>query len=72
LQTLPDNYTQGLTETQRYNCIGNGWTVDIIVHILNHLKENDFKNKKRFVLKNDFNEKELLLNHFAQMKGLVF
>lgn len=34
LQTLPDNYTEGISNTQRYKCIGNGWTVDVISHIL--------------------------------------
>ncbi len=34
LQTLPDNYTNGISNTQRYKCIGNGWTVDVIAHIL--------------------------------------
>ena len=34
LQTLPDNYTEGISKTQRYKCIGNGWTVDVIAHIL--------------------------------------
>lgn len=34
LQTLPDNYTAGISNTQRYKCIGNGWTVDVISHIL--------------------------------------
>lgn len=33
LQTLPDNYTEGISNTQRYKCIGNGWTVDVIAHI---------------------------------------
>ena len=37
LQTLPDNYTAGISDTQRYKCIGNGWTVDVIVHILRGL-----------------------------------
>lgn len=37
LQTLPDNYTQGISATQRYKCIGNGWTVDVIAHILKHI-----------------------------------
>lgn len=36
-QTLPDNYTEGISNTQRYKCIGNGWTVDIIAHILKGL-----------------------------------
>ena len=39
LQTLPDNYTEGISEPQRYKCLGNGWTVDVIVHILKPLKE---------------------------------
>lgn len=38
LQTLPDNYTAGISNTQRYKCIGNGWTVDVIAHILEELK----------------------------------
>lgn len=39
LQTLPDNYTEGISNSQRYKCIGNGWTVDVIAHILSFLKE---------------------------------
>jgi DNA (cytosine-5)-methyltransferase 3A len=38
LQTLPDNYTDGISNTQRYKCIGNGWTVDVIAHILSYVK----------------------------------
>lgn len=38
LQTLPDNYTEGISNSQRYKCIGNGWTVDVIAHILRGLK----------------------------------
>ena len=34
LQTLPDNFTSGISNTQRYKAIGNGWTVDVIAHIL--------------------------------------
>ena len=39
LQTLPDNYTlcDGVSETQRYKCIGNGWTVNVINYILSHI-----------------------------------
>jgi len=39
LQTLPDGYTDGLSDTQRYKCIGNGWTVDVIAHILSFIPE---------------------------------
>lgn len=34
LQTFPDDYTKGIADTHRYTTIGNGWTVDVIVHIL--------------------------------------
>ena len=34
LQTLPDNYTNHVSATRRYKAIGNGWTVDVIAHIL--------------------------------------
>lgn len=39
LQTWPDNYTGGVSNTQRYKIIGNGWTADVIVHIFSFLKE---------------------------------
>ena len=38
LQTLPDNYTAGMADSHRYNIIGNGWTVDVIAHILKGIK----------------------------------
>lgn len=38
LQTLPDNYTSGVSDISRYKCIGNGWTVDVIAHIFKYLK----------------------------------
>lgn len=34
LQTVPDNYTAGVSTTQRYKMLGNGWTVAVIAHIL--------------------------------------
>ena len=38
LQTLPDNYTEGVSNSQRYKMLGNGWTVDVIAHIFKGLK----------------------------------
>ncbi|MAX51539.1 MAG: hypothetical protein CMH22_06125 [Methylophaga sp.] len=38
LQTLSDNYTEGVSYTQRFKMIGNGWTVDVIVEFYKHLK----------------------------------
>ena len=37
LQTVPDNYTEGISNFQRYKMLGNGWTVDIVKHILKPL-----------------------------------
>lgn len=37
LQTLPVGYTNGVSEQKRRNAIGNGWTVDIITHILKRI-----------------------------------
>ena len=34
LQTVPDGYTEGVSNTQRYRMLGNGWTVEVIKHIL--------------------------------------
>lgn len=41
-QTLPDNYTavDGISNSSRYKAIGNGWTVDVIAHILMYLPED--------------------------------
>lgn len=38
LQTLPDNYTEGVSDSRRYTAIGNGWTVDVIAYILKFLR----------------------------------
>lgn len=40
LQTLPDNYTEGVSNSQRYKMIGNGWTVDIISWIFSFISAN--------------------------------
>lgn len=37
LQTVPDNYTEGVSNTQRYKMLGNGWTVDVISHIFSFM-----------------------------------
>ena len=41
LQTVPEGYTEGVSNTQRYRMLGNGWTVDVITHIM---KGMDFDN----------------------------
>jgi site-specific DNA-cytosine methylase len=37
LQTVPEGYTEGVSNTQRYKMLGNGWTVDVIAHIFKGL-----------------------------------
>ena len=45
LQTLPDGYTEAeikgksVSDNQRYKMLGNGWTVDVIAHILKYIKK---------------------------------
>ena len=41
LQTAPDNYTNHVSNTQRYKMLGNGWTVDVIAHIFNNLQKSE-------------------------------
>jgi len=38
LQTVNDNYTAHVSDSQRYKMLGNGWTVEVIVHILKYVK----------------------------------
>ena len=38
LQTVADNYTNHVSDSQRYKMLGNGWTVDVIAHIFNYIK----------------------------------
>jgi site-specific DNA-cytosine methylase len=35
LQTVPENYTDCVSNTERFKMLGNGWTVDVIAHIFN-------------------------------------
>lgn len=41
LQTLPDGYTNCVSDSRRYSAIGNGWTVDIISHILKSIPKGE-------------------------------
>ena len=36
LQTVPDDYVFPVSDTQAYKMLGNGWTVDVIAHIMSH------------------------------------
>lgn len=41
LQTLPDGYTSAVSDAQRYKALGNGWTVDVIAHILSNMEREE-------------------------------
>lgn len=40
LQCVPDGFTDGVSDTARYKMLGNGWNVDVIVHILKYLEHS--------------------------------
>jgi len=40
LQTVPDNYTNHVSNSQRYKMLGNGWTIEVIAHILKNIEVN--------------------------------
>lgn len=44
LQTLPDGYTEGVSDSSRYKMIGNGWTIDVVSHIFSFMKSETLSN----------------------------
>lgn len=50
LQTVPDNYTNHVSNTQRYKMLGNGWTVDVIAHIFKSMGDKPEKRKVDAIL----------------------
>lgn len=36
LQTMPDDYCKAVSDSQAYKALGNGWTAEVIIHLLNH------------------------------------
>jgi DNA (cytosine-5)-methyltransferase 1 len=41
LQSLPDNYTDGISNSQRYKCLGNAFNCAVVKHILSFMKFNN-------------------------------
>ena len=50
LQTLPDGYTKAVSNAQRYKGLGNGWTAEVIIHILNGALANVPRDEEIVVL----------------------
>lgn len=46
LQTLPDDYCRAVSATQAYKGLGNGWTAEVIIHILNGALKDIPRNEK--------------------------
>jgi DNA (cytosine-5)-methyltransferase 3A len=40
LQTVSDNYSAVVSDTQRYRMLGNGWTVDVVAYIFSFMDKN--------------------------------
>ena len=49
LQTLPDGYTEGVADSHRYTVCGNGWTVDVIAHILKGIAYEEKASRKKWL-----------------------
>lgn len=50
LQTLPDDYCRAVSKTQAYKGLGNGWTAEVIIHILNGALKDIPRDEKIVVL----------------------
>lgn len=50
LQTLPDGYTSGVADSHRYKALGNGWTAEIIIHILSYALDTIPRDEELVVL----------------------
>jgi len=50
LQTLPDDYCKAVSATQAYKGLGNGWTAEVIIHLLNHALKDVPRNEEIVVL----------------------
>lgn len=50
LQTMPDDYMKSVSASQGYKGIGNGWTAEVIIHILNYALKNVPKDEEIVVL----------------------
>lgn len=51
LQTLPDGYTEGISTYERYRCLGNGWTAEVISHIFSYLEVSEYIESENTIIK---------------------
>ena len=50
LQTMPDDYCKAVSRTQAIKCLGNGWTANVIIHIMSEMLANVDRNEPIVVL----------------------
>jgi DNA (cytosine-5)-methyltransferase 3A len=50
LQTMPDDYCKAVSDSQAYKGLGNGWTAEVIIHLLNHALKNVPRDEEIIVL----------------------
>lgn len=50
LQTMPDNYCKAVSDSQAYKALGNGWTAEVIIHLLNHALKDVPRDEEIIVL----------------------
>ena len=50
LQTLPDDYCRAVSKTQAYRGLGNGWTAEVIIHLLGHALKDVPRNRMVIVI----------------------
>ena len=50
LQTMPDDYCRAVSASQAYKGLGNGWTAEVIIHILSHALKDIPRDEKILVL----------------------
>lgn len=50
MQTMPDDYCKAVSDTQAYKALGNGWTAEVIIHILWNALKNIPKHEQIVVL----------------------
>lgn len=50
LQTMPDDYCKAVSDSQAYKGLGNGWTAEVIIHLLNHALKDVPRDEELIVL----------------------
>tara|TARA_X000001382_G_C3165943_1_gene177883 strand:+ start:481 stop:1635 length:1155 start_codon:yes stop_codon:yes gene_type:complete len=69
LQTVPDNYTDHVSNTQRYKMLGNGWTVDVVANILKGmLMKTELWDGKKFYKEDEIIEPQAIDDYYMALQ----